>query len=326
LGAIMNRQFLCFHGGIFPAIQTLEDIATIDRFTEPPQQGPMCDLLWADPMEDYAENDREFFRFNDIRGCSYQYGFRAVSDFLQKNGLLCIIRAHEAQDSGYKMFRKSKDNSFPTVITLFSAPNYLDNYGNKAAILRYEENVMNIRQFNHSPHPYYLPNFMDVFSWSLPFVAEKVSELMLYLFQSCEEELDDPTTEEELQKEKEKRRQQLRAKIKYVSKFMAMYSVLRSEREGILLLKDHSEQNVLPKGLLSGGVSAIREAVGNFQKAKEADQKFEKRPRTPIPRSESQAKFQVKKLEHTTPRGSSSSLLPTILTEDISLSGATPAS
>jgi len=225
---------------------------------------------------DDTSDPSEMFKFNEIRGCSWVFGFQAACEFIQRNNILSIIRAHEAQDNGYKMHRKSEETGFPTVITLFSAPNYLDAYGNKAAILRYEADIMNIRQFNHSPHPYWLPNFMNVFAWSIPFVAEKVAEMLL-------EFLDSPSDDDDPIQEKEKKKQQIRAKVLLVSKFMKMYSTLRTERENILMLKGLCDRNQIPKGLLSQGSDAIKLAIGNFTKAKSADQNNEMRPTSPIP-------------------------------------------
>uniref|UniRef100_A0A7N8XRI2 Serine/threonine-protein phosphatase n=1 Tax=Mastacembelus armatus TaxID=205130 RepID=A0A7N8XRI2_9TELE len=149
LAALLNQQFLCVHGGLSPEITCLDDIRKVDRFKEPPAFGPMCDLLWSDPGEDYgSEKTQEHFCHNSVRGCSYFYSYPAVCDFLINNNLLSVIRAHEAQDAGYRMYRKSQTTGFPSLITIFSAPNYLDVYNNKAAVLKYENNVMNIRQFN----------------------------------------------------------------------------------------------------------------------------------------------------------------------------------
>lgn len=92
LGAVMNKQFLCIHGGLSPELQTLDDLRSvsqhellcarcrcsqcslhqINRFREPPTHGLMCDLLWADPLEDFgSEKTNESFIHNHVRGCSF---------------------------------------------------------------------------------------------------------------------------------------------------------------------------------------------------------------------------------------------------------------
>ena len=119
----------------------------------------MCDLLWSDPLEDFGTEKptQENYSHNSVRGCSYYYryycrvtfpvcvrvysspfsaiSYNASCEFLQRNNMLSIIRAHEAQDAGYKMYRKSTQTGFPSLITIFSAPNYLDVYGNKGITL-----------------------------------------------------------------------------------------------------------------------------------------------------------------------------------------------
>ncbi|XP_008769036.1 serine/threonine-protein phosphatase 2B catalytic subunit gamma isoform isoform X4 [Rattus norvegicus] len=249
LAALLNQQFLCVHGGMSPEITCLDDIRKLDRFAEPPAFGPVCDLLWSDPLEDYgSEKTLEHYTHNTVRGCSYFFSYPAVCEFLQNNSLLSIIRAHEAQDAGYRMYRKNQATGFPSLITIFSAPNYLDVYNNKAAVLKYENNVMNIRQFNCSPHPYWLPNFMDVFTWSLPFVGEKGATSV--------------------------RKEVIRNKIRAIGKMARVFTVLREESENVLILKGLTPTGTLPLGVLSGGKQTIETAKLQAAEEREAIRGF----------------------------------------------------
>uniref|UniRef100_A0A8C2FUR4 Serine/threonine-protein phosphatase n=1 Tax=Cyprinus carpio TaxID=7962 RepID=A0A8C2FUR4_CYPCA len=220
LAALMNQQFLCVHGGLSPEIQTLDDIKKLDRFKEPPAFGPMCDLLWADPLEDFGnEKSQEYFSHNTVRGCSYfyRYGFSAV--------------------------------------------------------LKYENNVMNIRQFNCSPHPYWLPNFMDVFTWSLPFVGEKVTEMLVNVLSICsDDELMNDGDEIFDANAAAARKEVIRNKIRAIGKMAKMFSVLREESENVLTLKGLTPTGMLPSGVLSGGKQTLQSATIEAIEAIETDE------------------------------------------------------
>lgn len=194
IAAVINGKFLTLHGGLSPDLRVLSQIGGVNRFMEPPRNGLFCDLLWADPIdeekEEHLAQTGPFFP-NDVRGCSFFFGYEAASGFLDRNGLLSVIRAHEAQLEGYKMHQTNEKTGFPTVITIFSAPNYCDVYNNKGAVLKFENNTLNIQQFNFSPHPYHLPNFMDIFTWSIPFVSEKVTEMLYAILNPAVEDMEE---------------------------------------------------------------------------------------------------------------------------------------
>lgn len=74
---------------------------------------------------------------------------------------------------------------FPVVITIFSAPNYCDVYNNLGAVIMFNNNDLDIKPYNYTPHPFLLPNFMDLFNWSFPFVAEKINDILHHLIKDA---------------------------------------------------------------------------------------------------------------------------------------------
>ena len=111
------------HGGLSPAISSIDQIRIIDRKQEVPHDGAMCDLLWSDP-----EDGVEGWGLSP-RGAGYLFGADVASNFCKLNGLDLIARAHQLVMEGYKSMFDDQ------LVTVWSAPNYCYRCGNVAAIL-----------------------------------------------------------------------------------------------------------------------------------------------------------------------------------------------
>uniref|UniRef100_A0A4W5RQM1 Serine/threonine-protein phosphatase n=1 Tax=Hucho hucho TaxID=62062 RepID=A0A4W5RQM1_9TELE len=123
LAQCINGKVLVMHGGLFSEDGVmLDDLRKIDRNRQPPDSGPMCDLLWSDPQ---PQNGRSVSK----RGVSCQFGPDVTERFLDQNKLDYIIRSHEVKAEGYEVTHSGK------CITVFSAPNYCDQMANKGAYI-----------------------------------------------------------------------------------------------------------------------------------------------------------------------------------------------
>ncbi|KAL8270594.1 hypothetical protein Esti_005493 [Eimeria stiedai] len=293
LAAVINGKFLAVHGGLSPELKVLSQIGGINRFQEPPRGGLFCDLLWADPLDEAKEDqgmqivqgaEGAFFP-NDVRGCSYFFAYTAASTFLDRNGLLSVLRAHEAQLEGYKMHQTNSKTGFPTVITIFSAPNYCDVYNNKGAVLKFENNTLNIQQFNYMTEMLYgilNPSVEDgeddeeIDSVELPAEVVKIMHANIVLAEDGSSQRSrPPSAGTPISRE---RAEALRRKVQSVGRLMRVFKTIREENELIMQLKGCTPGDRIPVGLLIQGREGLANELEKFQKAKQIDAMNERRP------------------------------------------------
>ncbi|KAF4598226.1 hypothetical protein EYR38_006622 [Pleurotus pulmonarius] len=152
-------RYFVVHGGLFSKDEvTLDDIEKIDRIgRQPGQEGLMrgitalsdslrtfltlSQLLWTDPQDLPGRGPSK-------RGVGIAFGPDVTKRWCTLNKVAGIIRSHEVRQDGYQVEHDG------LCTTVFSAPNYVDQAGNKGAFIRIDSaGTQKYTQFDAKPHP-----------------------------------------------------------------------------------------------------------------------------------------------------------------------------
>ncbi|KAJ1793814.1 Palmitoyl-protein thioesterase 1 [Coemansia sp. RSA 2399] len=150
---IQNKIFVV-HGGLYSretaknartpdgdCIVRLSELREMSRFHQPHFNKLLCESLWSDPQ---PQNGRK----PSPRGTAIQYGPDVTKEFCDANGLKMVIRSHQHMEEGYEIAHDGQ------MVTVFSAPNYCDSFGNKGAYIRITPDLdCAYHKFTAAPHP-----------------------------------------------------------------------------------------------------------------------------------------------------------------------------
>jgi len=132
--AILDDKIICMHGGLSQDMMAdgtdvRSQLELVKRPADIPDSGFLCDLLWSDPSTETLG-----FGAND-RGVSVSFGQDVVAQFLKRENMDLVVRAHQVVEDGYEFFAGRQ------LVTIFSAPNYCGEFDNAAAVLTISEQL-----------------------------------------------------------------------------------------------------------------------------------------------------------------------------------------
>ena len=151
--ATIDDQILCLHGGIGANVKNISDIEQIKRPFEVIHDAPtlqekmVMDILWSDPTD--SDDETGILPNKDRDGNGYgiivKFGPDVVKEFITKNKISYIIRAHECVMDGFERFAGG------ALVTVFSATDYCGHHKNAGAMIFINQHMQMI------PHLIYPP-------------------------------------------------------------------------------------------------------------------------------------------------------------------------
>lgn len=131
-------------GGLFSREDVvLSEIKSIDRMkqAQPGTVGLMVEMLWTDPQPEEGTGPSK-------RGVGISFGPDITRRWTELNQVTAVIRSHEVRQGGYSIEHDG------LLMTVFSAPNYVDQVGNLGAyIIINDDGGYEFNTFKEVPHP-----------------------------------------------------------------------------------------------------------------------------------------------------------------------------
>uniref|UniRef100_A0A7I4YV60 protein-serine/threonine phosphatase n=1 Tax=Haemonchus contortus TaxID=6289 RepID=A0A7I4YV60_HAECO len=118
IACLISNQIICMHGGLSPRIQTVAEIAAIQRpLTKDNKEEAYIDILWSDPHPSKWKYEPNTLRDPSGLGLGHLFGPIQIKKFVRDNKLSLIVRAHQPPMGGYERVGKN-------LLTIFSTPGY----------------------------------------------------------------------------------------------------------------------------------------------------------------------------------------------------------